>query len=279
MTGFINVNKVAGVSSAREVAIIKRLTGEACGHMGTLDPMASGVLPIGIGNACRLFDYFLTKKKRYVATFRFGQDSDTLDITGQVVDCGSVPTLAQVQSVLPRFIGDIMQVPPNYSAKSVNGKRGYQLAREGVEFSLPAKQVTIDSLTTTQCAENEFCVEIVCGGGTYVRSLGRDIAAELGTHAIMSSLIRTQSGAFDIKTAVSTESLSKDNISAHIIPTQNLLPFPEIHFTGTEAKKLLNGLSVSTDLREGTYKIFFDQGFYGLAEVNKSILRIRVKLC
>ena len=135
MNGFINVNKCAGASSAREVNIIKRLTGTPCGHMGTLDPMASGVLPVAVGNACRLFDYFLDKRKTYVARFEFGTDSDTLDTTGTLLKTGGyVPSENEIQACLPEMCGEVMQVAPKFSAKNIGGKRCYQLARAGIEF-------------------------------------------------------------------------------------------------------------------------------------------------
>ena len=137
MTGFITVDKALGVSSAREVNIIKHITGISCGHMGTLDPMASGVLPIAIGNAARLFDYFLDKRKTYIATFTFGVDSDTLDSTGTITEMGGyIPSESEILSIIEGLCGEVMQIPPKYSAKSVAGKRGYQLARAGIEFEL-----------------------------------------------------------------------------------------------------------------------------------------------
>ncbi len=280
MTGFININKSEGVSSAREVAIVKRLTGMPCGHMGTLDPMASGVLPVGIGNACRLFDYMLEKRKKYTAVFRFGEDSDTLDVTGEItVTGGRVPDLREINAVLPKFIGDVMQIPPRYSAKNIDGRRGYQLAREGKDFTLPAKKVSIYSLDCERIDEISYRFIIECGGGTYVRSLARDIAAELGTCAIMSSLVRTESGGFTIEDSVKSELLTPENIKSYIIPTQTLLPYDDFYPTASEAKKLFNGISVETDMSDGLYKIYSNDGFYGIAEVANSNLKIRTKLC
>ena len=165
MTGFININKAAGVSSAREVAVVKRLTGSPCGHMGTLDPMAVGVLPVGIGNACRLFDYFLTKRKTYLATFRFGEDYDTLDTTGTIVaEGGAVPSMDDIRAVLPSLVGDVMQVPPRYSARSVGGRRGYAMARAGEDFTLPPKKVSIYSIeAVSRRSETEYDFIIECG--------------------------------------------------------------------------------------------------------------------
>lgn len=282
MTGFIAVNKAAGVSSAREVNIIKRLTGTPCGHMGTLDPMADGVLPIAIGNAARLFDYFLAKRKTYVATFVFGYDSDTLDITGQLTETeGIVPEESQIKEYLPKLCGEVMQIPPRYSAKNIAGKRGYQLARAGVEFELPPKKVNIYSVKFLErVSDNSFKFEIECGGGTYIRSIARDLGKALGSCAIMSALTRTKSGCFEIQNSVNTDALTKENINKVIIPTDSVLPFESIFPTGIDAKKLFNGLSVESVLSDGIYKIYYTDGsFYGLAEVKDKKLKVRTKLC
>ncbi len=282
MTGFICVDKAEGISSAAEVNTVKKLTQTPCGHMGTLDPMASGVLPVAIGNAARLFDYFLDKRKTYVATFRFGVDSETLDTTAQMREnAGYVPTKSQITQVLNEFVGDLNQIPPRYSAKNISGKRGYELARKGVEFELPPKKVTVYSFTLLEQTDSDsYSFKIECGGGTYIRSLARDLGKRLNTCAVMSALKRTQSGIFSLESAVQTKNLTKENIKDYIIPTESVLPFDGIYPTGNEAKKLFNGLTVQTDRPDGTYKIFMPDGtFYGLAEVNQTILKVRKKLC
>lgn len=280
MSGFININKASGVSSAREVAIIKKLTGTPCGHMGTLDPMASGVLPVAIGKAARLFDFFLDKHKKYSATFRFGVDSDTLDTTGEIVEnAGLVPEYAAVSEVLPQFTGEIMQLPPKYSAKNIGGRRGYELARAGVEFELKPKKVTVYSITLTGRSGNEFTFDIECGGGTYIRSLARDIAAKLGTRAVMSALVRTQSGIFTIKNAVETSALSCENINSFIIPTESVLPYESISLGEKDEFKVFNGLTIPCEKPDGIYKIYRGGAFYGLCEVKQSFLKVRTKLC
>ena len=280
MSGFININKASGVSSAREVAIIKKLTGTPCGHMGTLDPMASGVLPVAIGKAARLFDFFLYKHKKYSATFRFGVDSDTLDTTGEIVEnAGLVPEYAAVSEVLPQFTGEIMQLPPKYSAKNIGGRRGYELARAGVDFELKPKKVTVYSITLTGRSGNEFSFDIECGGGTYIRSLARDIAAKLGTRAVMSALVRTQSGIFTIKNAVETSALSCENINSFIIPTESVLPYESISLAEKDEFKVFNGLTIPCEKPDGIYKIYRGGAFYGLCEVKQSFLKVRTKLC
>lgn len=282
MTGFINVNKAIGASSAKEVAVIKRLTKMPCGHMGTLDPMADGVLPVAVGNASRLFDYFLKKEKTYVATFRFGEDFDTLDTTGSVLDGGGrIPTVCEIEKVIPSLVGEVMQIPPRYSAKNINGKRGYQLARAGVDFDLPPKVVTISSVKLLrQDDDKSFSFEITCGGGTYIRSIARDMANMLSTYAAMSALTRIKSGIFTLEKAVPTSLLTENNVYDYLIPCDSVLPFESFYPKYTEAKKLFNGLGVECNFCNGTYKIYSEDGsFYGLAVVTDGIMKMRTKLC
>ena len=284
--GFFNVNKPSGIVSSTVVNKIKWLTGVPCGHMGTLDPLASGVLPVGVGNATRLFDYFLNKEKEYVAEFTFGVDSDTLDSTGNLICGGHVPNETEVAAVLPTFFGDIMQVPPKYSAKNINGKRGYDLARAGVDFELPPKQVHIYGMELLNRVEDKadtFRLKIRCGGGTYIRSLARDIAAALGTKAVMSALNRTQSGCFTLPNAVDFEFFQQDHdlaeLEKYLIPTQDVLPFEDLLLTEKQSQKLFNGQRVAVEKSDGLYKIYRDGSFYGVAEVKNGLAKAEIKLC
>lgn len=284
--GFFNVNKPSGIVSSTVVNKLKWLTGVPCGHMGTLDPLASGVLPVGVGNATRLFDYFLNKEKEYIAGFTFGVDSDTLDSTGNLVYGGHVPNETEISSVLPTFFGDIMQVPPKYSAKNVNGRRGYDLARAGIDFELPPKKVHIygmELLGRVEGKEDTFRIKIRCGGGTYIRSLARDIAAALGTKAVMSALNRTQSGCFTLPEAVDFEILQQDpsieELEKYLIPTQNVLPFDDLWLSEKDSQKLFNGQRVAVEKADGLYKIYKDDSFYGVAEVKDGLAKAELKLC
>ncbi len=283
--GFFNVDKPSGVTSGTVVNKCKWLTGTPCGHMGTLDPLASGVLPIGIGNAARLFDYFLEKEKEYIAQFTFGVSSDTLDSTGALVHGGRIPTAEEIAAVLPTFLGDIMQIPPKYSAKNVNGKRGYDLARAGVEFELAAKKVRIYGMELLGKAEEEnaFCVKIRCGGGTYIRSLARDIAEKLGTNAVMSALRRTKSGIFGVDGAIPYSLLERDLSAAElekfVIPTESVLPYPTLVLAGRAEERFFNGVAVAVDEPNGLYKIYKEDRFYGIAEVADGKARAKTKLC
>ena len=282
--GFFSVDKPSGIVSSTVVNKIKWLSGVPCGHMGTLDPLASGVLPVGVGNATRLFDYFLEKEKEYIAEFTFGVDSDTLDSTGNVVQGGYVPDEKDIEGVLPTFFGDIMQVPPKYSAKNVNGRRGYDLARAGIEFELAPKKVHIYGMELLgKISEDTFQIKINCGGGTYIRSLARDIAAALGTKAVMSALRRTKSGIFTLEKSLPLSFFEKDpsveELETYIIPTQEVLPFEDLLLTEKQEKMILQGQQVCVENADGVYKIYQEGKFYGLAEVVGGKAKAKTKLC
>lgn len=282
--GFFNVDKPSGITSGTVVNKCKWLTATPCGHLGTLDPLASGVLPVGVGNATRLFDYFLEKEKEYIAEFTFGVSSDTLDSTGELIVGGRIPTADEIAGVLPAFFGDIMQIPPKYSAKNVNGKRGYDLARAGVEFELPAKKVHIYGMEVLgQISENVFRIKINCGGGTYIRSLARDIAEKLQTNAVMSALRRTKSGVFEIGQAIPYALLEEDlpvqELEKYVIPTERVLPFETLLLSGKKAERFFNGVEVGVDEEDGLYKIYKGETFYGLAEVKDGKAKAKTKLC
>ena len=284
--GFINVDKPSGIVSSTVVNKIKWLSGVPCGHMGTLDPLASGVLPVGVGNATRLFDYFLEKEKEYIAEFTFGVDSDTLDSTGNLIRGGHVPNESEISAVLPQFFGDIMQVPPKYSAKNVNGRRGYDLARAGIDFELPPKKIHIydmQCLGKVEDKEDTFRVKIRCGGGTYIRSIGRDVAEALGTKAVMSALRRTQSGAFILENAIPFSLLETDptleELQQYLIPTEDVLAYEKLELTEKQEVKLYNGQRVAVDCADGLYKIYQKGVFYGIGEVENGLAKAKTKLC
>lgn len=285
--GFFNVDKPSEVVSSAVVNKIKWLCGLPAGHMGTLDPLASGVLPVGVGNATRLFNYFLEKRKTYLAEFTFGVDSDTLDSTGTLVYGGQVPAEAEIESALPALLGEVLQIPPKYSAKNVNGKRGYELARAGIEFELAPKKVHIYSVKLLGKGEkeNSFRFEIVCGGGTYIRSIARDLAASLHTKAVMNALRRTQSGVFSAEKAIPYEWFLREEITPaeleeKIIRTDSVLPFSVLEVGAKERERLLVGQTVPIGEEDGTYKFYnADGSFYGLAEAKGKRVKLVTKLC
>ena len=278
-SGFINLNKPSGISSAAAVGKIKRLTGIPCGHMGTLDPMASGVLPVAVGNSSRLFNYLLNKEKIYRAVFRFGVETDTLDALGSVLREGEkVPEQREINDKIRFFVGEIEQSPPAYSAKNVNGVRAYQLARQGKPVVLQAKKVLVQSIALTRkVSQDSYEFLITCGGGTYIRSLCRDIAKACRTVATMTSLVREKSGIFTLETAYTAEQLTPENWQEFLIAPDKVFDFPALDFDDEQARKLRNGLGVEYS-RDGEYKLYLDDEFYGIACAEGGILRAKVKL-
>jgi len=205
----ITLNKSKGVTSRRALNVLARLVRPLkAGHAGTLDPLASGVLVCCVGKATRLIEYVQRCEKEYVAEFILGQQSDTEDLEGNVTPFdGREPSITEIEALLPQFTGEIMQRPPAYSALKVDGKRAYKLARAGQIVELQQRKVSIHRLTLLNYEYPRVTLEIVCGSGTYIRSLGRDLAEALGTRAVMSSLLRTRIGPFSLDDAVSLDEL------------------------------------------------------------------------
>jgi tRNA pseudouridine55 synthase len=217
--GILNVNKPAGCTSRDVVDKIERLSLPAkAGHAGTLDPLATGVLVICVGQATRLIQYIQRMPKHYRATFVLGRRSETDDIEGNVVEIAGapIPSRAMLDRALPQFVGAIQQRPPAHSAVKVRGKRAYQLARSGKTMDLAPRTVTIHSLVVRRYDYPELELEIECGSGTYVRALGRDLAEALGTGTVMSSLERTAIGGFRAQNAVSVEELNPETLPRYL---------------------------------------------------------------
>ena len=283
---FVNIRKPQDMTSSDAVVVVRgimrRVTGERykVGHMGTLDPMATGVLPVAIGKATRLFDFLSEKRKTYVAEFVFGSTTDTLDAWGTETNRDDkVVIKEQIEAVLPSLIGEIDQIPPTYSAKSVDGKRAYEYARKGVELSLPAKKVNIYDIKLLDGEENKFHFEIVCGAGTYIRAIARDIASALGTYGYMSALTRTESGLFNLDNSVDIKDFEAAPFD-HLITMEKALSFlPFYEIRPEYRKKVLNGIKVAfDDLPEGTFVATIDGEVFGLAESVAGNLSIKLRL-
>lgn len=285
LNGFINLYKNKGISSNKALSILKKHlrynnVTEKVGHFGTLDPLAEGVLPVAIGRATRLFDYMQDKIKVYKAEFTFGIETDTLDSEGEVIGkSDKIITEEEILKVIPSLIGEIEQYPPKYSAKNVNGQRAYDLARKGKEFTLEAKKVYIKSIELLEkCQENTFSFRIYCGGGTYIRSIAKDMAELLGTVGIMSALIREQSGIFTIYNSVQIDE-NPINISDIIIPMETAAQNMEkISLETVDIKWLKDGKKLSTDLDDGLYAVFSDECFCALASVNGRVMEVKTWL-
>ena len=245
--------------------------------MGTLDPMASGILPVAVGKSTRLFDYLTDKVKVYVAEFTFGYETDTLDATGTVLKEKQADiTKEQIISRLSKFIGTINQVPPKYSANSINGRRGYELARKGIDFTPKTKQVNVYNFELLQeVNKNVFTFKIECGKGTYIRSLCRDLAYELNTLGTMSKLERIQSGVFTKENSITVEQLEL-NPEKYLIPADSVLNYEQIYLTEQETKKILNGVFEITRYAQGVfYRVYSPTEFLGIGVVENGVLKIK----
>jgi len=215
MFGLLNLDKPAGLTSRDVVNRVQRLVRpHKVGHAGTLDPLATGVLVVAIGTATRLIEYVQRMEKRYRGTFLLGRTSDTEDVAGLVVELAgaSVPTEEQIRETLPQFIGTIEQRPPAFSALKVAGQRAYDLARRGDAVELAPRPVEIYAIEVLRYDDPELELRIRCGSGTYIRSLGRDLAQALGTDAIMSALRREAIGPFQANEALSVDRLDAETI-------------------------------------------------------------------
>lgn len=283
---FVNINKGQNMTSSDAVVVVRgimrRVTGERykVGHMGTLDPMATGVLPVAIGKATRLFDFLSEKRKTYLAEFVFGSTTDTLDAWGVETDSGGkIPTKDEIQAILPTLIGEIDQIPPTYSAKSIDGKRAYEYARKGVILELPAKRVNIFDIKLVGGEGNRFKFEIVCGAGTYIRAIARDIASSLGTYGYMSALTRTSSGLFNLDNSVDIKEFEQNPFD-HLVTMEKALSFlPFFEIPVEYRKKVLNGIKLHFDnLPEGDFVATVDGNVIGIAEEVNGNLSIKLRL-
>ena len=251
--GWIILDKPVGLGSTSAVSAVKRALHEAgeprtkVGHGGTLDPLASGVLPIALGEATKLAGHMLDATKAYEFTCRFGTQTDTLDLEGQVIATSDVrPTLAEIEAILPCFTGPIEQVPPAYSALKVDGERAYDLARKGEAVELKARSVTVHSLTIVTADEGSVTLAATVSKGTYIRSLARDIALALGTVGHVTMLRRTRAGPFTLETAISLDKLADAAKSRAL--TRMVLPLsaglddiPALPVTPDQARLLRHG--------------------------------------
>ena len=289
MCGLLLINKPSGITSFGAVARIRKLTGEKhIGHTGTLDPMASGVLPVLIGRATKLSDYLLCTDKSYTATIRLGVSTDTLDITGEVTEQGSVSvTNSQIDAVLKDFTGEISQVPPMFSAIKKDGVRLYRLARKGESIDLPARKITVFSLSRISDIDenNEFEISCTVSKGTSIRALCRDIGAALCVPATLSKLCRTKTAGFGIDKCVPLDELTAENIESFILPASKAAEsFRKVKVTRAQAIRFSNGGALDFErlprmnfCAGEIVRIYFEDEFLGLASADTERGRFTLK--
>ena len=279
--GIILLNKPAGISSNSAVNKVKHmLAANKAGHLGTLDVLGEGLLPITINKATKLFDYFLQNDKSYITVFKFGQTSPTLDLEGPLTE--EDPTLnlqsSDIEKILNKFIGKQNQMPPTYSAKKINGKKAYQLAREGIEASLKPKQIEIYNIKLLKKIEkNTFEFEIDCSSGTFIRSICRDMAQELSTCGVMQRIIRTRCGIFDLKDSYTLQDIENGKFT--LIGADTVFEQTSISLDEREFELVKNGVQISNmPCKDGKYKVYHDKLFLGLGEVCQGKLKLLIRL-
>lgn len=248
ISGILNVAKAGGMTSRRVVDMVQRLVRPAkAGHAGTLDPLATGVLVVCIGQATRLIEYVQRMPKTYEGTFLLGRTSDTEDVEGAVVELENPPqpTREAIEEAGTKFLGTIQQRPPAYSALKVQGQRAYDLARAGKPVDLAPRPVEIYGIEVLGYQYPELRLHIHCGSGTYVRSLGRDLAESLGTGAVMSALVRTAIGCFTLAEACDLATLTAEELAARLQPPSTAVAgLPSVVLDERERRTLNFGQSI-----------------------------------
>jgi len=251
MFGVVNLNKPVGWTSRDAVDRVKRLVQPAkAGHAGTLDPLARGVLVVCIGPATRLIEYVQQMPKEYRATFLLGRRSasDDVETEVEILTDAPVPTLAQLEETLPQFIGTISQRPPAFSAVKVEGRRAYQLARRGHAVALAPREVEIYRLSDERYEFPELELWIRCSSGTYVRSVGRDLAKALRTQAVMSALVRTAVGEFRLENSIDAKGLDEERLrSALMSPMTAVAHLPRLALSPAKVFEVQRGGLIRTE--------------------------------
>ncbi len=293
MNAVINFYKPPGMSSAQAVGFIKALTGDKVGHAGTLDPEAAGVLPILIGKGTKICDYLMDSDKQYLAEVAFGQATDTQDAQGQVIaTSANYPDINAVKSAVQNFIGEVMQLPPQYSALKIQGKSAYQLAREGKVAKLKERPVRFDSIQVLgETANHGFLLRVRCGKGAYIRTLCHDLGQVLGCASHMRFLLREESAGLAIMDAVTPQDLrdwkegkgTDQNLFMDLASLLQHFPFYEI--PGALRFQALNGVVLPADKLEVLETeedtkvcLTMDGQLHGIYALKDGLLRVRVML-
>lgn len=290
MNGIVNVFKPKDMTSHDVVNIMRKVTGiKRIGHTGTLDPMATGVLPICIGKATRVSEYLLNLDKEYVADLTLGQQTDTLDAEGKIINrSDKVVNEKEVRDVIDNYVGDILQTPPMYSALKFKGKKLYELAREGKNIERPKRKVKIHSIDILNIYNNKkITLKVNCSRGTYIRSLCDDIGLDLGTFGHMSYLMRTRAGSFEIQDSYSLEfikKLNEDKIKEILIPMDKSLDhIDNFSIDDKYYDKLINGIKIKLNCdinfkEDKQYKVYCKDVFIGIGTIIRIDLQLFMKM-
>lgn len=281
MDGIIIINKPKGITSFDVIRQLKKILGEKkIGHTGTLDPLATGLMLICVGKATRLASDLEAENKIYKASFDLGYATDTFDIEGKITEQNDIKiNKKDLDLAISKFIGDIKQVPPMYSALKINGKKLYELARKGIEVERKEREIKIDFINLLNFENNKAVIETKVSKGTYIRSLIYDIGKELGTYATMTELIRTEVGKHKLQNSYTLEEIKKmkdDNDFSFLKTIEEIFNFEKFSLASEKENILfLNGNTVKLkeNIINGKYRIYYNKNFIGLAEVKNNLLK------
>ena len=288
MNGIIVINKHKGCTSHDIVYKVKKICNEKVGHTGTLDPMATGVLPLLIGKGTLCSKYLINHDKIYIATIQLGIETDTLDAEGTVISTkevsGEILNEEYIINILNTFLGKQEQVPPMYSAIKINGKKLYQYAREGKSIEVQPRNIEIYNIKILEIdKENkQIKFEVHCSKGTYIRSLCNDISKKIGTIGHMIELQRVQVGEFNISNSVSLEQIQNNptELEKHLITIEDIFKDKEIiNLDNKKLQLFLNGVQLNFNKEEGVYKIYNANKFIGIGCVKDNKLKRDIVLC
>lgn len=277
MNGILIINKEKNWTSHDVVSKIRKTTGEKVGHTGTLDPLATGVLPILIGKGTKFSKYLIEHDKVYEVELELGKKTDTADAEGRIIEEKNVDEEyinANLQKVLKSFIGKQEQIPPMYSAIKKNGKKLYEYARAGEKVEIEPRKIEIYNIELLKYEDKCINLKVSCSKGTYIRSLCEDIAEKLNTVGYMRNLNRLQVGKFKIENAIKIEDVNLESIQEHLITLEELLKENDsIYLSNKKLKLFLNGVNLRISNNDGLYKIYDDNKFIGTGTVKNSLLK------
>ncbi|MBQ9297776.1 MAG: tRNA pseudouridine(55) synthase TruB [Clostridia bacterium] len=278
MTGILVVNKPKGYTSHDVVAKVRRsLNMQKVGHTGTLDPLATGVLPILLGNGTKLSQYIINHDKEYIATIKLGVKTDTGDIEGNIIEEKVVNKYSdkQIKEVLDTFKGKQKQIPPMYSAIKVKGKKLYEYARKGENIEIEPRDIEIYSIELIDSTTNIIKIKVNCSKGTYIRVLCEDIAEKLGTIGTMQNLERTKVGDFCLEDAIQIEDIENLELVKQklITPEKIFKDLKEIELSNKELQQFLNGVKLENKNIDGLYKIYCENKFIGIGKIFENKLK------
>ncbi len=281
MQGILIINKPKDFTSQDVVSKVKKILNiKKAGHTGTLDPMATGVLPILIGKYTKLSKYLIEHDKTYIAKIKLGEKKDTGDSEGKTIKTSVVKkeylNEINVKNVLKSFLGKQKQIPPIYSAIKVNGKKLYEYAREGKEVEIPEREIEIYNINLVNINKenNEIEFEVSCSKGTYIRVLCENISEKLGTCGYMKSLVRTRVDKFYIEEAITFEELEKNGAEKYLIKMEEIFKeIPKVNLNERKKELFLNGVMLTFDLPNGIYNVYSEDKYLGIGVVKSKVLK------